>query len=128
MTLACRSAAIYGWPGDPSFHRLLIVHQSWRPLHTVWWYATLYACIPISLIAPLVADCELANVRPGRQSGNTTWFLFIAQHFLLQSLIVFGGDPMLAGCAGTIAKLGTKKHHAEFLPRLDTLDLPGCFG
>ena len=32
------------------------------------------------------------------------------------------------GCAGTIAKLGTKKHHTEFLPRLDTLDLPGCFG
>ncbi len=34
----------------------------------------------------------------------------------------------LYGRAGTIAKLGTKKHHAEFLPRLDTLDLPGCFG
>ncbi len=32
------------------------------------------------------------------------------------------------GHAGTIAKLGTKKHHAEFLPRMDTLDLPGCFG
>ncbi|CAL5219457.1 g1292 [Coccomyxa viridis] len=31
-------------------------------------------------------------------------------------------------CGGTIAKLGTKKHHAEFLPRMDTLDLPGCFG
>ena len=31
-------------------------------------------------------------------------------------------------CGGTIAKLGTAKHHAAFLPRLDTLDLPGCFG
>ena len=30
--------------------------------------------------------------------------------------------------AGTIAKLGTEKHHTQFLPRLDTLDLPGCFG
>lgn len=34
----------------------------------------------------------------------------------------------LQACAGTIAKLGTEKHHREFLPRLDTLDLPGCFG
>jgi acyl-CoA oxidase len=31
-------------------------------------------------------------------------------------------------CSGTIAKLGTEKHHRTFLPRLDTLDLPGCFG
>ncbi|KAK9843434.1 hypothetical protein WJX81_002331 [Elliptochloris bilobata] len=31
-------------------------------------------------------------------------------------------------CGGTIAKLGTEKHHLAFLPRLDTLDLPGCFG
>ena len=31
-------------------------------------------------------------------------------------------------CGGTIAKLGTAKHHRAFLPRLDTLDLPGCFG
>ncbi|CAK0741867.1 hypothetical protein CVIRNUC_001356 [Coccomyxa viridis] len=31
-------------------------------------------------------------------------------------------------CGGTIAKLGTEKHHTQFLPRLDTLDLPGCFG
>lgn len=30
--------------------------------------------------------------------------------------------------SGTIAKLGTEKHHRTFLPRLDTLDLPGCFG
>ena len=35
---------------------------------------------------------------------------------------------ILQACAGTIAKLGTEKHHREFLPRLDTLDLPGCFG
>ncbi|KAK9816668.1 hypothetical protein WJX72_003499 [[Myrmecia] bisecta] len=31
-------------------------------------------------------------------------------------------------CGGTIAKLGTAKHHEQYLPRLDTLDLPGCFG
>jgi acyl-CoA oxidase len=31
-------------------------------------------------------------------------------------------------CGGTICKLGTKKHHDAFLPRLDSLDLPGCFG
>ncbi|KAK9909468.1 hypothetical protein WJX75_002711 [Coccomyxa subellipsoidea] len=31
-------------------------------------------------------------------------------------------------CGGTIAKLGTEKHHKTYLPRLDTLELPGCFG
>lgn len=31
-------------------------------------------------------------------------------------------------CGGAIAKLGTKKHHDELFPRLDSLDLPGCFG
>lgn len=31
-------------------------------------------------------------------------------------------------CGGTIAKLGTARHHAEFLPKLDDLTLPGCFG
>ena len=31
-------------------------------------------------------------------------------------------------CGGAIAKLGTKKHHDEYFPRLDSLDLPGCFG
>lgn len=31
-------------------------------------------------------------------------------------------------CGGTIAKLGTAKHHAEWLPKLDDLSLPGCFG
>ena len=31
-------------------------------------------------------------------------------------------------CGGAIAKLGTKKHFEEYFPRLDSLDLPGCFG
>jgi acyl-CoA oxidase len=31
-------------------------------------------------------------------------------------------------CGGTICKLGTAKHHEALLPRLNTLDLPGCFG
>jgi len=31
-------------------------------------------------------------------------------------------------CGGTVAKLGTRKHHEEFIPRLDSCDLPGCFG
>lgn len=31
-------------------------------------------------------------------------------------------------CGGTIAKLGTEYHHREFLPKMDTLELPGCFG
>ena len=31
-------------------------------------------------------------------------------------------------CGGTIVKLGTEKHHKEFLPKMDTLELPGCFG
>lgn len=31
-------------------------------------------------------------------------------------------------CGGTIAKLGTERHHVEFLPKMDTLELPGCFG
>ena len=30
-------------------------------------------------------------------------------------------------CGGTVAKLGTARHHAEILPRMDTLELPGCF-
>eukprot|EP00879_Flechtneria_rotunda_P009942 GHRR01010397.1.p1 GENE.GHRR01010397.1~~GHRR01010397.1.p1 ORF type:complete len:600 (+),score=211.63 GHRR01010397.1:456-2255(+) len=31
-------------------------------------------------------------------------------------------------CGGTICKLGTQKHHEAYLHRLNTLDLPGCFG
>lgn len=31
-------------------------------------------------------------------------------------------------CGGTICKLGTAKHHEAFLPGIDTLALPGCFG
>lgn len=31
-------------------------------------------------------------------------------------------------CGGTICKLGTKKHHDKYLPGLDDLSLPGCFG
>lgn len=31
-------------------------------------------------------------------------------------------------CGGTIAKLGTQKHHDAYIARMDTLDLPGCFG
>eukprot|EP00878_Enallax_costatus_P012127 GHUV01012661.1.p1 GENE.GHUV01012661.1~~GHUV01012661.1.p1 ORF type:complete len:588 (+),score=146.06 GHUV01012661.1:142-1905(+) len=31
-------------------------------------------------------------------------------------------------CGGTICKLGTAKHHEAYLPRMNTLDLPGCFG
>jgi acyl-CoA oxidase len=31
-------------------------------------------------------------------------------------------------CGGTIVKLGTERHHEEFLPKMDTLELPGCFG
>ena len=31
-------------------------------------------------------------------------------------------------CGGTIAKLGTDKHHTKLLPLLDDLTLPGCFG
>eukprot|EP00195_Chlamydomonas_chlamydogama_P017223 CAMPEP_0202900654 /NCGR_PEP_ID=MMETSP1392-20130828/11964_1 /ASSEMBLY_ACC=CAM_ASM_000868 /TAXON_ID=225041 /ORGANISM="Chlamydomonas chlamydogama, Strain SAG 11-48b" /LENGTH=634 /DNA_ID=CAMNT_0049587091 /DNA_START=142 /DNA_END=2046 /DNA_ORIENTATION=+ len=30
-------------------------------------------------------------------------------------------------CGGTICKLGTQKHHDQYLPRLDTLDLTGSF-
>ena len=30
-------------------------------------------------------------------------------------------------CGGTIAKLGTERHHREILPKMDTLELPGCF-
>lgn len=31
-------------------------------------------------------------------------------------------------CGGTIVKLGTSKHHAAYLRKMDTLELPGCFG
>lgn len=31
-------------------------------------------------------------------------------------------------CGGTIAKLGTERHHREYLPKMDSLELPGCFG
>jgi acyl-CoA oxidase len=30
-------------------------------------------------------------------------------------------------CGGTIAKLGTERHHREILPKMDSLELPGCF-
>lgn len=30
-------------------------------------------------------------------------------------------------CGGTVAKLGTERHHKEILPKMDTLELPGCF-
>lgn len=30
-------------------------------------------------------------------------------------------------CGGTICKLGTEKHHRYYLPKMDTLELPGCF-
>lgn len=31
-------------------------------------------------------------------------------------------------CGGTVAKLGTTKHHESILPKLNTLELTGCFG
>jgi acyl-CoA oxidase len=31
-------------------------------------------------------------------------------------------------CGGTIVKLGTAKHHDAYLDKMDTLELPGCFG
>lgn len=31
-------------------------------------------------------------------------------------------------CGGTIVKLGTRKHHEAYLDKMDTLELPGCFG
>ena len=31
-------------------------------------------------------------------------------------------------CGGTIAKLGTAYHHNKYLPGIDDLSLPGCFG
>lgn len=31
-------------------------------------------------------------------------------------------------CGGTIVKLGTEKHHETYLDKMDTLELPGCFG
>lgn len=31
-------------------------------------------------------------------------------------------------CGGTVAKLGTAKHHESILPKLNTLELTGCFG
>ncbi len=31
-------------------------------------------------------------------------------------------------CGGTICKLGTAKHHDKFLPGIDDLSTPGCFG
>lgn len=30
-------------------------------------------------------------------------------------------------CGGTVAKLGTTKHHQTLLPKIDNLELPGCF-
>jgi acyl-CoA oxidase len=31
-------------------------------------------------------------------------------------------------CGGTVCKLGTQKHHQAYLPGIDNLSLPGCFG
>lgn len=31
-------------------------------------------------------------------------------------------------CGGTVAKLGSAAHHEVLIPKLDSLELPGCFG
>ena len=36
--------------------------------------------------------------------------------------------PFFCSPGGTIVKLGTAKHHAAYLDKMDTLELPGCFG
>ena len=43
----------------------------------------------------------------------------------LSLLIKFGVQFGLFG--GSILNLGTEKHHARYLPRIATLDLPGCY-
>lgn len=40
-------------------------------------------------------------------------------------LVKFGVQFGLFG--GSILQLGTKRHHEEYLPRIGTLDLPGCY-
>jgi hypothetical protein len=31
-------------------------------------------------------------------------------------------------CGGTVMKLGTAKHHQKYVDKMDSLELPGCFG
>ena len=45
----------------------------------------------------------------------------------LQSTVV-GVRQFHAAFTGTIAKLGTEKHHRKYFEGLDTLATPGCFG
>ncbi|KAA8493504.1 Acyl-coenzyme A oxidase 3, peroxisomal [Porphyridium purpureum] len=48
-------------------------------------------------------------------------------HFADYTLSIKAGVHFtLAG--GTIAKLGTKYHHETFLPKIDSLELPSCYG
>lgn len=44
------------------------------------------------------------------------------------SLLMCNAGVHFTLCGGTICKLGTGKHHEAYLPRMNTLDLPGCFG
>ena len=103
--MACRPVAIHSGLGDSSLHRLLAMYQGWRPLHALRRYAI-----------PLL--CCHQSASPYCVQGQ-------CQRVVLTIIMSY---HELYGHAGTIAKLGTKKHHTEFLPRLDTLDLPGCFG
>eukprot|EP00186_Timspurckia_oligopyrenoides_P000476 CAMPEP_0182444638 /NCGR_PEP_ID=MMETSP1172-20130603/3029_1 /TAXON_ID=708627 /ORGANISM="Timspurckia oligopyrenoides, Strain CCMP3278" /LENGTH=555 /DNA_ID=CAMNT_0024640247 /DNA_START=241 /DNA_END=1908 /DNA_ORIENTATION=- len=48
-------------------------------------------------------------------------------HFVDYTLSIKAGVHFTL-CAGTIAKLGTTKHHNALLPKLDSLELAGCFG
>ena len=96
--------------------------------------------------------CELCNVGPfvntRIQTCDQDWLF---SHHLMQTVSLSFADPgkfqaglatlafadyslcIKAGvhftlCGGTIAKLGTEKHHTKLLPLLDDLTLPGCFG
>eukprot|EP00179_Madagascaria_erythrocladioides_P024190 CAMPEP_0198335816 /NCGR_PEP_ID=MMETSP1450-20131203/20562_1 /TAXON_ID=753684 ORGANISM="Madagascaria erythrocladiodes, Strain CCMP3234" /NCGR_SAMPLE_ID=MMETSP1450 /ASSEMBLY_ACC=CAM_ASM_001115 /LENGTH=623 /DNA_ID=CAMNT_0044040505 /DNA_START=93 /DNA_END=1964 /DNA_ORIENTATION=- len=47
-------------------------------------------------------------------------------HLVDYSFSIKGGVHFTL-CGGTIAKLGTDKHHREFLPKVNSGELPGCF-
>ncbi|MEM8964341.1 MAG: acyl-CoA dehydrogenase [Acidobacteriota bacterium] len=58
------------------------------------------------------------------QGGFVTAFETLAS-FNLSLLVKFGVQFGLFG--GSIQQLGTERHHAEYLPDVGSLELPGCF-
>jgi hypothetical protein len=85
--------------------------------HPAHWHRKVRIALSSFPVLPMCRQClgrHPARLGSGCQSERPGGFLVcLGVHFTL--------------CGGTICKLGTSKHHAKFLPGIDSLALPGCF-